>query len=129
MGCFSYMCKECGKPVNSDSFTGEECRIYRLENGQVMQEMRGQYNSYGSVFDGDGLGTEWKGDIHENVDKHFNSDNTTGFAIVHERCFSGKVPTTISDDDPDQGWGYYEGVDVANAIITDSWPEEYQERI
>ena len=99
MGCFSYICQECNRPVNSDSFIGENCRIYRLAGGKVRQEMRGAYNSYGSVF-----GSEWDGDWSGHVETHFNDDPSSGFAIVHEKCFKS-IPTIVSDDDPDQGWG------------------------
>jgi len=50
MGCFSFLCKECGKGIKSSSFDGEECRLYWLKDGKVHQEMRGQYNSYGTVL-------------------------------------------------------------------------------
>lgn len=53
MGCFSWLCKECGKGIRSSSFDGELCRLYWLENGKVRQEMRGQYDSYGRVFNDD----------------------------------------------------------------------------
>ena len=50
MGCFSFLCKECGKGIKSSSFDGEDCRLYWLKDGKVHQEMRGQYDSYGTVF-------------------------------------------------------------------------------
>ncbi len=50
MGCFSYICKESDKAILSDSFSGDLVRLYLLENGKVIEEMRGQYNSYGAVF-------------------------------------------------------------------------------
>ncbi len=50
MGCFSFLCKECGKGINSSSFDGEKCRLYWLKDGKVHQKMRGPYDSYGRVF-------------------------------------------------------------------------------
>jgi len=50
MGCFSYKCKECGKGVRSTSFSGEKVKIFLLNKGKVIQQMEGQYDSYGGVF-------------------------------------------------------------------------------
>ena len=53
MGCFSFLCKECGKGINSTSFDGEKARLYWLKSGKVHQEMHGPYDSYGAVFTSD----------------------------------------------------------------------------
>ena len=37
MGCFSFVCKESGLPVASDSFSGDAVRMYLLENGNVIE--------------------------------------------------------------------------------------------
>ena len=50
MGCFSFICKESGLPVASSSFDGDDCRLYLLKNGKVIEEMHGHYDSYGRVF-------------------------------------------------------------------------------
>ena len=50
MGCFSFMCKECEKPILSTSFSGQEVKLFLLNKGEVIQEMEGQYDSYGRVF-------------------------------------------------------------------------------
>lgn len=50
MGCFSFLCKECNNPINSSSFEGERVRLFLLKDGQVVQEMEGDYDSYGRVF-------------------------------------------------------------------------------
>ena len=119
MGCFSSLCKECGKPVNSDSFSGEHCTIYLLIDGKLVEEMTGQYDSYGRVFNGkknkDGSAGgkdsfEWKYDKWGNlVTFDLNDKKNSGFAYVHTDCKSKiyKVPNTISKDDPNQGWGNY----------------------
>jgi hypothetical protein len=50
MGCFSYLCKKCGKGINSSSFDGEECIIFLLKDGKPVEKMEGRYDSYGCVF-------------------------------------------------------------------------------
>lgn len=107
MGCFSFICKECGKPILSNSFVGEEVRLYLLNDGSVLESMAGQYDSYGRVFNEEHDGSidwtvmEWS-DI---VDLMYNEVADCGIAAVHEECFTGTVPGTFSKDDPNQGWG------------------------
>ena len=31
MGCFSYICNNCGKPINSDSESGEHCKLVLIK--------------------------------------------------------------------------------------------------
>lgn len=50
MGCFSFLCKECNEPINSDSVHGEWVRLFLLNKGKVVHEMEGEYDSYGRVF-------------------------------------------------------------------------------
>lgn len=50
MGCFSFMCKECDTSIRSDSFNGELVKLFLLKDGKVIQEMEGEYDSYGCVF-------------------------------------------------------------------------------
>lgn len=50
MGCFSFMCKECDTSIRSDSFSGELVKLFLLKDGKVIQEMEGEYDSYGCVF-------------------------------------------------------------------------------
>ena len=127
MGCFSFLCKKCGNGIRSDSFDGDECIIFLLSDGQVIEKMEGRYDSYGGVFteggkykyllhvninskkvsdDGKGLRFEWKHGMWENlINMHFNENRGDGFAAYHKRCFDGILPTTQSGDDPNQGWG------------------------
>lgn len=53
MGCFSFMCQGCGKAVLSDSFSGHQVELFLLKDGDVIQHMSGQYDSYGRVFTDD----------------------------------------------------------------------------
>lgn len=106
MGCFSFICKESGLPVASDSFSGDAVRMYLLVNGKVVEEMRGHYDSYGRVFKSD-LDTsfEWKMDWDKAVDLMFDEDKSNGMAVVLEKYFNGNIPTTRSEGDRNQGWG------------------------
>lgn len=132
MGCFSYICKESGRGVNSDSFSGELCRIYLLVNGECVEEMRGQYDSYGRVFGPDGESVEWEyAPWSELVTLHFNDNPGDGFAIVLEEHYTpGCEPTTISENDPDQGWNEYIHPETGKMVgpgIIDEFEEEYDE--
>ena len=106
MGCFSFVCKESGLPVASDSFSGDACRLYLLKNGKVIEEMRGHYDSYGRVFTADKEDSfEWKMEWGEVCDLMFDKDESNGIAVVLEKYFTGSIPTTRSESDPNQGWG------------------------
>ena len=114
MGCFSFMCKESGLPVASDSFSGDAVRLYLLKNCKVIEEMRGHYDSYGRVFKDRTCedSFEWKMHWSDVCDMMFNSKNDDGIAVVLEKYFTGKIPTTQSEGDPDQGWGDYNGGNI-----------------
>lgn len=114
MGCFSFICKESGLPVASDSFSGDAVRLYLLKNGEVIEEMRGHYDSYGRVFTDSTYedSFEWKTDWKEVCDLMFNENKGDGITAVLEKYFTGKIPTEQSEGDPDQGWGEYNGDSV-----------------
>jgi hypothetical protein len=114
MGCFSFICKESGLPVASDSFSGDAVRLYLLKNGEVIEEMRGHYDSYGRVFKDKECedSFEWKMEWGEVCDLMFDKDESNGIAAVLEKYFTDKIPTEQSEGDPDQGWGDYNGGDV-----------------
>jgi len=101
------MCKECNEAVLSNSFTGQDVKLYLLEDGKVLQEMEGQYDSYGRVFNKDNTGSiKWDMEWHDVCELMlFSKSESDGIAAVHTKCFTGKVPTTQSEDDPNQGWG------------------------
>jgi len=111
MGCFSFICKESGLPVASDSFSGDAVRLYLLKNGKVVEEMHGHYDSYGRVFKDKSYedSFEWQMDWHEACDLMFDKDESNGIAVVLEKYFTGKIPTTRSEGDPNQGWGKRNG--------------------
>ncbi len=124
MGCFSFICKESGLPVASSSFDGDAVRLYLLENGKVIEEMKGHYDSYGRVFDGKGGSFEWKKDWGEIVDSMFNGKDGDGIAAVLECHFNGTIPTTQSEGDPDQGWGEENGRDF---VIDEPYHKIYKD--
>jgi hypothetical protein len=110
MGCFSFICKESGLPVASDSFSGDAVRMYLLKNGKVLEEMRGHYDSYGRVFTADKEDSfEWKMGWNEVCDLMFTKNEGDGIAVILEKYFTGNIPTTRSEGDPDQGWGKRNG--------------------
>lgn len=110
MGCFSFVCKESGLPVASDSFSGDAVRMYLLKGGKVLEEMRGHYDSYGRVFTADKEDSfEWKMEWGDVVDLMFDKDESNGVAVILEKYFVGNIPTTRSEGDPDQGWGKRNG--------------------
>jgi hypothetical protein len=111
MGCFSFICKESGLPVASSSFDGDACRLYLLKDGKVIEEMRGHYDSYGRVFTDSTYENsfEWKMDWHDVCDLMFHPDESNGIAVILEKYFTGNIPTTRSEGDPDQGWGNRNG--------------------
>jgi hypothetical protein len=129
MGCFSFMCKECGKAILSNSFAGQKTKLFLLKNGEVFQEMEGEYDSYGRVFNEDKSGSIiWNNPFPElplsrfekpkegeEPDEHtywgrvcdlmFSKSLKDGIAAVHSKCFTGEIPSTQSESDPNQGWG------------------------
>jgi len=109
------MCKECGKAILSDSFSGQPVELFLLKNGKVIEHMSGQYDSYGRVFiDGTQRkevkyklmkSVEWKMDWSDVVTLDCGKDATSGIAAIHTKCYDGQFPVTKSAPDPHQGWG------------------------
>ena len=102
MGCFSFMCQKCEKPINSDSFTGELVELFLLKEGKVLEHLSGTYNSYGNTFE-----KKWDMPWSDVCDLMFSKYNSNGIATIHSRCYDKSMPTIRSEDDPDQGWGAY----------------------
>lgn len=103
MGCF--LCKVSGKPALSTSFDGSPCYLFLLKDGKVVEEMYGNYDSYGRVFNSTGESFEWEMDWREVCDLMFDESNYgNGIALVLAKYYNGSPPKTRSEQDPDQGW-------------------------
>jgi len=115
MGCFSFLCNKCDKPINSNSSSGEHATLFLLERGEIIEKMSGQYDSYGRVFDETKVSVPWASYPWRDVCKlMFSKDTTNGIAAYHTRCLTeGTTPYCRSKDDPEQGWGEY---DVTNEV-------------
>jgi hypothetical protein len=101
-------------PAKSTSFNGTPVYLFLLRDGKVIEEMYGNYDSYGRVFT-----TELRKDVpHELYESFewscgwdevcnlmFTERHDCGIALIRAECYNGQIPTTRSDDDPDQGWG------------------------
>lgn len=129
MGCFSFRCKVCDKGVTSDSFSGEMVKLFLLRDGKVIQEMEGEYDSYGRVFTKDRKDSIYWNDPTPEIpldeywakkgvndpsnhgywgrvcDLMHGLGSRNGIAAIHTKCFTGEIPTSQSEDDPNQGWG------------------------
>ena len=105
MGCFSFICKRCGKGILSNSFRGERVELFLLKNGKVVEQMSGEYDSYGRVFDSKMESIEWEMDRDDVCDLMFDEDRSNGVAAIHSSCWESEIPCERSYNDPDQGWG------------------------
>jgi len=105
MGCFSFLCKNSEEPALSTSFDGSPCYLFLLEDGKVIEEMYGNYDSYGRVFNGNMESFKWEKEWNEVCNLMFDSDDSNGIAMILEEHFDGEIPKTRSDSDPNQGWG------------------------
>ena len=113
MGCFSFICKKCGKPIRSDSSRGENVHLFLLKEGKVIESMSGEYDSYGRVLDDNGKSIEWEMDWNEVCDLMFHENRTNGIMAIHENCFkhNDEFVALRSEDDPNQGWGKFQTAD------------------
>jgi len=129
MGCFSFICQKCGRGIKSSSFSGENTHLFLLKDGKVIQQMTGEYDSYGRVFIDDTQHSEVDHSLRESIhwkdpfpekpnDRDYNGwiwgrvcdlmhdDNyKNGIAAIHVSCYDGKTPEFMSEGDPNQGWG------------------------
>lgn len=106
MGCFSFLCKESGKPALSTSFDGSPCHLFLLKDGECLEHMFGNYDSYGRVFKEKKEGSfEWKMSWGDVVDLMYNGKEGDGIAMILPEHYKGGAPTTQSEGDPNQGWG------------------------
>ena len=115
MGCFSFLCKKSGNAALSTSFDGSPCYLFLLKDGKVIEEMYGNYDSYGRVFSGG-----QREDVHHELQNSFEwsmewssvcrlmfdgHNYGNGIAVILAEYYDGVHPTTRSEDDPNQGWG------------------------
>jgi len=106
MGCFSFNCKRTGKPALSSSFDGSACHLFLLKEGKVIEEMFGNYDSYGRVFDDKGDSFKWNMEWSNVCKLMFDNNKANGIALVLSiEPITENMPTERSDDDPNQGWG------------------------
>lgn len=117
MGCFSFMCQETDAPVLSSSFNGDAVHLFLLKNGEVIEHMYGNYDSYGRVFKNE-LRTdvehelyksfEWNMDWSDVCSLMFDKDESNGIAAILDIAYEDQIPTTQSESDPNQGWGEHD---------------------
>jgi hypothetical protein len=113
MGCFSFICQETDRGVESTSWSGEPVYLFLLRQGEVVEMMYGNYDSYGRVFttervdgpDSNFKSFEWEMSWSDVCSLMHNHDHTSGIAAVLVSHYTGTFPTVASEDDPNQGWG------------------------
>jgi hypothetical protein len=143
-----------GRQVRSDIFKTVDAntvRMYLLKNGEVLEEMRGRYSGYGDIEEGTctyhmiknekGLPvnvlskkykavrdvsnwqwTDWDGICNDFL---FTKTDKTGIAVILESEFRDCIPTTVSEDDPDQGWEMEQEDDDDDDYIYDDDDDDY----
>ena len=99
MGCFGYICKECGTSIRGNCFTGgEKCVMIHVRHGKEMGRVEGHYDEYGRVIEQEGLDEEirFRGDgrgingHREICNSEFNMEDSYE-NIVYKRVYNGKV--------------------------------------
>jgi len=106
MGCFSFICQKCKQPILSNSFVGQPVKLSLLKDGIIIEEMEGEYDSYGRVFKpGNKESINWSIPWNDVCDLMFHKEKNNGIAAIHSKCDEGEIPTKRSKDDPNQGWG------------------------
>ncbi len=99
MGCFGYICKECGTPINGNCFTGgEKCVMIHVRHGKEMGRVEGHYDEYGRVVEQEGMDEElrFRGEgsgINSHTEicsSEFNMEDSYE-NLVDKRIYNGKV--------------------------------------
>jgi hypothetical protein len=99
------MCKECGKPILSNSYRGQQVKLFLLKNGKVIEKMFGEYDSYGRVFNPSPKEPrKWSMSWSSVCELMCDKNKANGIAAIHAKCYI-VMPKTRSEDDPNQGWG------------------------
>lgn len=116
MGCFSFICKKSNEPILSSSFSGDAVHLFLLKDGEVIEYMYGNYDSYGGVFTTE-LDTRVKHELFKSFkwemewvdvcDLMFSGNKSNGIAAILSPFWKegDPYPTERSKDDPNQGWG------------------------
>ena len=56
MGCFGYICKGCGTPINGNALSGgEKCVMIHVRHGKEIGRVEGHYDEYGRVVEQENL--------------------------------------------------------------------------
>lgn len=109
MKYFSYKCNICGEAINSDSFTGELCKLVLIKNGEEIESLQGQYNSQGTVFlPGLKESLSWKSLSQESINDLINNDNINdGIVAYHLNCLENVItlPKQLVKSEYDLGEG------------------------
>ncbi len=115
MGEFSWICKECGENVRD----GDHVIFMSMLDGQIIEWMQGYNTNYGNVEDKDKNIIDWKVmswnnmvdldcmdcfGTEEELEEMKEEISKNGMVAIHSKCWTGKVPTTKSERDPNQGW-------------------------
>jgi len=95
MGQFSYICKECNKPIKNNQ---DDVILFHIFEGKVKEKIFGTYDGYGRAGCSE-FSEQWEEIVHQ----EFDMDENYGVAAVHVDCYR-EDPTTCSEHDPDQGW-------------------------
>lgn len=73
MGCFGYICKECGTSIRGDCHDGgEKCVLIHVRHGKEIGRVEGHYNEYGTVIEHDNVNEDYRfrGDGENNPNSH-----------------------------------------------------------
>lgn len=93
MGSYSYICKECGKPLKGDCCDGgDNCVLIHVRHSVVEGFTKGHYNEYGGVIEEDALPENERFDGPENT-------SINGHSEIHksEFCLKDSVDYFIDE--------------------------------
>ena len=99
MGCFGYICKGCGTPINGRCHTGgEKCVMIHVRHGKEVGRVEGHYDEYGRVVEQEGMDEElrFRGEgsgINSHVEicnSEFSMEDSYE-TLVDKRMYKGKV--------------------------------------
>lgn len=73
MGCFGYICKDCGTAIRGDCWDGgEDCVLIHVRHGEEVGRVQGHYNEYGGVIEESKAdeNVKFRGDGEKNPNSH-----------------------------------------------------------